>query len=193
MITLPGAVLTAIDSGRFAVRLAARFDLGSGPAGLWNDTWAMTYGGCTFQPLAGNMKFDGITGTSSLSVDTVGITVSNLDPAVQGVIDGQVWHQRPVTIYLVWLDDSGQVLHILPRFSGFLDSIKYADRADGPATLAMSIESNNRELSRSGSRTRSDADQRQVGGATDSFFAHVAAVAVNTNIYWGRSGPHSPD
>ena len=193
MIVLPPAALAAIEDGRITVRLALRADLDDGPHGIWNDVWDMVFGGCTFAAAGGNLTFDGISGSSTMSADKVTVSVSGLNQTINDIVSNRVWHQRPATIFIVWLDDSGQIMHVLPRFSGFLDAVAIADKAGGLATMALSIESNNRELSRQGTRTRSNADQRQVGGASDGFYAHVAAVAVNQNIYWGRAGPHSPN
>lgn len=191
MITLPSGVLTALDAGRFAIRLLVRFELDSGAHGVWNDTYSLSYGGITYDPLAGNILIDGIPGTSELSAENVKVTVTNLLSAVTTVIAGVDWHQRPCSLFVAFINDDGSVLHVEPVFSGFLDDASLSDAAGDLNTLGLLIESNNRELNRATGRTRSDADQRRVS-ATDGFFKHAANANADTDIYWGRKGPQSP-
>lgn len=191
MLTLPTDVLTLLDEGRFSVRYLVRFDLDGGAAGVWNDTYSLSYSGVTYAPLAGNLIFDGVPGSAELSSENVRITVTHLLSAVTTVIAGEDWHQRACTLYVAFMNDDGSVLHVEPFFSGFLDDASISDAANDLNTLGLFIESNNRELNRATGRTRSDADQRRVA-ATDGFFKHAANANADTDIFWGRKGPQSP-
>lgn len=192
MLSLPSEVTTLIDSGRFSIRYAVRFDLDGGAQGVWNDAYAITDDGVTYAPLAGNMSVDVVPGSGTLNSDKVIVTVSGLDPTVAGYVAGTDWHQRPCVLFLCFLDTDGTVLHMMPRFSGFLDAAELSDRSGQAATLRLTLESNNRGLNRRQGRTRSDADQRQIGGSDDGFFKNTAtAVTTSETIYWGRKGPQS--
>ena len=191
MLSIPLGIQNLIDSGRFSIRYLIQFDLDTGSVGVWNDTFSLTHGGVTFAPLAGNLTFDAIPGSSELDSDRVKVAVSNLASAVTTVIAGEVWHQRPCTISLAVMDDAGNAQHVMTRFAGFLDDIEIVDSDENLATLTMTIESNNRELNRVSGRMRSDSDQRLVL-STDGFFKHAANAAVDSQIFWGRKGPQYP-
>lgn len=191
MLSIPPSVQAMIDEGRFSIRVMIRFDLDSGATGIWNDTYPVTFEGVTYAPLGGNVDFDGIPGATTLSSESVRVVVSNLQSAVSAVIAGETWHQRPCVLFIAFMSESGQVAHVMPWFSGFLDDASLSDAAGDLAALSIFIESNNRELNRSNGRTRSDADQRRVS-AGDGFFKHAANANADTDIYWGRKGPQSP-
>jgi hypothetical protein len=189
MITLPSNVIALLETGRLSVRTLIRFDLAGGSQGIWNDSYALTSGGVTYNPAS--FQIGEIGSRSGLSSEQVEVLLSYLTPNIGSIMDGIGWHQRPVVISRAYLDDAGAVLHILPRFAGFLDAAPVSDEANGTASMTLSAESNNRELQRATERVRSDADQRLVS-ATDGFFKHTTASAVDSNIYWGRKGPQSP-
>lgn len=191
MLTLPSDVVTLINAGRFSLRWLLRIDLDGGPEGLWNDAYSLTVDEVDYAPTAGNMQIEPVEMSSDLDADQIKVTLSGLQSAVTSVLDGIDWHQRPATLYLAFLKDDGSVLHTLPRFSGFLDAITIQDSANGLATIEAMIESNNRELSRSAGRTRSDADQRMIDGE-DGFFKYATAANTDVEISWGRGGPQYP-
>lgn len=188
MLSLPSGVISALESGRFAVRIMARFDLTTGAVGIWNDTYDVSLGGVTYTALGPNLQLAPISSRSQLGSEQVELTASHVSPDVGSIIDGIDWAQQPATIFRAFLDDAGAVLHAQTFFSGFLDHVTIADAADDTATVRMLIESNNRELSRANGRLRSDNDQRLIG-ANDGFFKHAVASAVDSEIYWGRKGP----
>lgn len=187
MIVLPSNVLDALDSGRIAVRKMLWVDLVSGPAGVWNDAYDLTYSGVVYKGLGGNLQIDAIPGSTDLNADQVRVLMTGLDPDALALVADDEWHQRPCVVYDAYLDDAGAVMHVEPAFSGFLDAAQIMDQAGDPATIDLSAESNNRELDRASGRTYSDSDQRTVGGATDGFLKHLAISNADTNIYWGRA------
>lgn len=191
MITLPTIVTDMLEAGRLSLRTLIRFELDSGPTGLWNDTFPVTTGGCNYTGIGGNIEVGQIGGQEGLSSEGVEITISGLAPAARTVLDGIAWHQRPVVVYDGYLDDAGNVLHVEAAFSGFMDALVEQDAAGETFSLRLTVEGNNRELSRSNGRTRSDSDQRQIN-ATDGFFKHAANATVDVEITWGRKGPQYP-
>ncbi len=191
MLALPSGIEDLLEEGRYAIRYMILAELDSGDAGLWNDSYSLSYEGVTYTPLAGNMVVSEIPASSNLDSDRVQIQVTNLLPAVAGFLDNDDWHQRPATLFLAFLDEAQAVQHVMARFSGFLDTAETEDAADGLCVLTFSIESNARELDRESGDTRSDASQRQ-RSATDGFFKHAANAASDASIYWGRKGPQYP-
>lgn len=186
MIVLPSNVLAMLDSGRIVVRKMLWVDLASGPAGVWNDTYDVTYSGVVYKGLAGNLDIDPIPGSTELNTDQVRITMTGLDPDALALVAPDEWYQRACVVYDAYLDDTGQIMHVEPAFAGFLDTVQIMDQAGEPATIELSAESTNRELDRAGGRKYSDNDQRLVGGATDGFLKHLTVSNADTDIYWGR-------
>lgn len=191
MRVIPAPIIALLESGRFSIRYMVLFDLASGLAGVWNDTYTLSYGGNTYDPLAGNMQVSTIRASSDLDTDRVTINFTNLQNAVSTIIANEVWHQRPCTVFVAFLNDAGEVQHVEARFSGFLDHVEISDAADDLSTVTISVESNSRELGRSNGDTRNDASQRR-RSATDGFFKHTANVAADASINWGRKGPQYP-
>lgn len=192
MLSIPSNIQTLVESGRFAVRLMIRVDLDDGAQGLWNDNYNVTVGDCTYNGIGGNLQTDAFSGSAALDVDNLDFQITGLATEARTIIEDTDWHQRPASVLLAFLDDSGAVQHTMVRYSGFLDSCQFVDQSDGTSTLHVIIENNNRALDLSSGRMRSDADQRSVGGSTDGFAKYVAQANTDTDIYWGRKGPQSP-
>lgn len=188
MLTRPSDVENALNAGRAKVRTLIRFDLDGGAQGLWNETYDLVYEGVTYNGIGPNMTIGQINSRSGLTAERVEVTATGLSSDVQAVLAGVSWHQRPALVMIAFMDDADDVLHIEPRFSGFMDHMTFADAAGAVCSVQLSIESNNRELQRSNGRMRSDSDQRQVD-EEDEFFKHTATSSVDDNIYWGRKGP----
>lgn len=191
MLSLPTGISDLLDEGRYAIRYMILVEKDGGDAGIWNGAYSLSSSGVTYAPLAGNMIVSEVPASSNLDSDRVQVQVTHLLPAVAGLLDDDDWHQRPCTLFLAFLDDAGEVQHVMARFAGFLDTAEITDAADDLCALSISIESNARELNRANGRTRNDADQRRVS-ATDGFFKHAANAAADTDIYWGRKGPQYP-
>lgn len=191
MLTLPSEIATLLNAGRYSMRSMLRVDLDAGAEGLWTGTYAVTLDEVVYAPTAGNMVIEPVEVSSGLDADQLKITISGLQTAVTSVLDGVAWHQRPATVYLAFLNDAETVVHAMPSFSGFLDVLTVQDAADANATIEAILESNNRELSRSYGRVRSDADQRSVSTG-DGFFKYVTAANTDVEINWGRSGAQYP-
>lgn len=192
MLSLPSEVIDRLNSGRFSIRRMIRFDLDAGSEGIWNDTYTvLDEDEVNYAPLAGNMEFDPVPASSALAADFLRVRVSGLSPAVHDFIDGTAWHQRPATYFVAFLDEAGEIIHMIPRFSGFVDTAPVQDQADGTCVLTINIESNNRQLSRSSDCVRSDSDQRK-RSATDGFYKYTGTANTDVQINWGRKGPQYP-
>lgn len=191
MLTIPSEILTLLDEGRYSLRWLLRVDLDDAPTGIWNGSYPLPYEDITYAGIGGNMVFDAIPGSTNLATDRVQVTITHLLPDVTQLIEDEDWHQKPATLLLAILDESGRPQFITPRFSGFLDHVEITDAADDLINVIVTIESNNRELSRINGDTRSDASQRR-RSATDRFFDQTASSNADANIYWGRGGVQQP-
>lgn len=182
----------ALDTGRFAVRCLCKImPIGSAPLCFWDDVGTITLDGDDYVGAPGRFTIDASVSSSDLSSHSLQLTFSGLDAAAVAIVEGYQWHQCPVLVQRVIIaTDAPQVLHVVPEFSGFLDVMTWTERAGGTSTLVLSCESAAREMSRSGARTSSDADQRE-RDPTDGFFS-FAASAVNETINWGQAPEQAP-
>jgi hypothetical protein len=177
---------TALESGRYGVRVLLRVDMPDGVVGFCDDVQAIISGSVTHHAKPGmfTVRLPGtvVDGT----VQGLEVIVSGLDAEVAADVESEPWHQRPAEIDLViFAADDPTSHYVVPWFSGFLDQIRKQERADGEARLVCRLEDYNRDLDRSAPGVRGDADQR-LRNADDTFFGFVAK-AKNTQMIWGAS------
>lgn len=183
----------ALDTGRFAVRALVKMVPGApdSPLCLWDDLGSIVVGGDTYLGAPGRFTIEPSASTKDLSARNLNVVFSALDPLVVPMVEGSNWHQRPILVQRVIIAiDTPQILNVFPEFAGFMDQIFWSEAVDGQATLKVQCESASREYSRTGSRTSSDADQRE-RDANDGFFRYSVS-AVSQSIDWGRSPDAAP-
>lgn len=188
MRTYSAAAVAALDSGRFGRRvLFSVAGLPGGEAGFWDDAYTATIDGVVYYGITNNIRVGALGSGGDNAARAATVEISGLSSEVAALVENESWHQKPVTIREAILDAAGTIVHVETVFSGFLDQMPRRERAGGTSSLQAICESIQRELSRSGARTRSDSDQRQMD-ASDGFMRHVAA-SVATDVYWGRLPP----
>lgn len=186
MRILSPSALAALDAGRFAVRSLIVVDMPTELVGFWDDCYDATIEGQLYLATNGGFSVSGISSGADLAARNVDITISGLDSNAATRIEAAGWHQRPITLSLALMAiDTPQTLYVNQWFAGFLDQLIRRERAGDKSTLVFRCESLSRELGRKGTRRRSDADQRQLGGADDGFFKHTVAAST-LPVEWGR-------
>ncbi len=187
MRTIHSDALAALDSGRFAVRALVKVTIpDEDPFCIWDDVGSLEVDGDIYVGKAGRFTLQPSVSGQDLSIRNLDITLSGLDDEAIAVIDGLQWHQQPIQIQrAIIATESPTLLHLVPEFSGFLDQMFWRESAKGQSTLTFRCESASRELSRSGARTRSDADQRS-RDSNDGFY-RWATSAITQTVDWGRS------
>ena len=166
--------------------------LGVAPVCVWDDVGPIIYGPDTYLGAAGRFVVELPESTADLSPRGGKITFSALDPAIVGIVESTNWSQRPARVMRLLADPSNpQTLYVDTQFAGFMDVMEWTEAADqSPSKLVLKIESTLREMSRDGSRTASDADQRD-RDSVDAFFS-FAASAVTKPANWGRQPEQVP-
>lgn len=193
MRTISASAITALTSGRFGVRALLKLEpYDDDPLCFWDDVGSIVYSGDTYVGSAGRFTLEPATSSADLSIRGLNVVFSGLDSAIVNIIEGAVWHQRPITVYrAIFAIDTPQTLLVSPEFVGAMDRIEWVEAANGQASqLTLMCESSSRELSLGGARTASDADQRERDSA-DGFFS-FAASAVTQTIDWGQSPQAQP-
>jgi hypothetical protein len=126
---------------------------------------------------------------SSLTVQNITITLSQVADRVNNLVRGYDCKQGKVEIYRGLFDPVNRVMvaPAEPRFIGTIDEAPITtpkEGEDGDVTLTCT--SNTSELTRANPDTRSDASQR-LRAASDDFFIDSAVVG-GWQQFWGQEG-----
>ena len=133
------------------------------------------------------IQISAIAAVSNITVQTVTITMSQLDPAVKTAAMVYDLKQARVEIYRgLYNPDTGQLVDAaVCRFYGFVDGApieRGPENEDGK--IELTCVSHTQELTRSNPATRSDEDQK-TRSASDNFYADAATVG-ERRIFWGK-------
>lgn len=125
---------------------------------------------------------------AGLSVQTIQIKLASTLDHAEVLVRQYDARLAPVSLYRGFLDPDTMRL-VAPaqaRFLGFVDSADIQTGAEGgESQIVLSCASHVQELTRKGTATRSDADQRR-RDASDRFFEHAADVGT-WQIKWNAS------
>lgn len=191
MRTFSGTTLALLESGSYARRDLILFDMPTGRYGFWSNDYDLSYGGDIYKGVPGVFSVSDIQSTMDLVVDRLDVVFSALDPEVNLHVENEAYHRRPVYVHVAIINPHTRVVvEVLPWFIGVIDQASTSEKLKGPTTLTVRLESGNWELNRIGTRTRSDADQKQIDSA-DGSMRYVETVS-STPIWWGRAGPKYP-
>lgn len=194
---LQARALVARDFIRFVVR--SRVDGSPVTDAYWSDVGAITCdvidpetGGTEEQEFfgaGGLIAISDIALVSTLTVQTVQVTLSQVSERINQLVRGYDCKQGQVQIFRGLFDPATRVMvaPAFPRFVGFIDEAPITtpkEGANGDVTLTCT--SHTQELTRANMETRSDVSQR-LRSATDNFFADAAVVG-DWQQFWGRDG-----
>lgn len=187
MRSLSSQGLAALDSGRLRVRCLLKITLPSvDPFCIWDDIGTISAGGDSYIGKAGRFKIEAATSSYDAGARAARLVLSGLDPQAFALIEAAAWHQAPVLAQRAIIAvDAPAVLHLMPEFSGYLDQMIPVEASGTISSIECLLETASREASRSGARTRSDADQRE-RDPDDGFFS-FAVSSISTTINVGRS------
>lgn len=132
------------------------------------------------------IEIDAIPMVSGVTVQTVGVRMSQISPAVENIIRAYDLRQARVEIFTGMLDPATRlpVAPADPIFVGFVDQaeiITPSENEDGGVTLTCV--SHTQELTRANSDTRSHESQL-LRNPTDDFFKDAAVVG-EWELNWG--------
>lgn len=120
------------------------------------------------------------------AADGLVITLSKLEPAAAAAVEGENYHQKPITIRrLIFAPNRKTLLGSAVFMRGRIDTISQRHKVGEYAAIDVSVEGPRRDMGRSGGRLASNADQRVLGGAGDASLKHVSSVARKT-LNWGN-------
>lgn len=179
------AAVAALEAGTFARRQLIWVEMPDEPVGFWGDAYDAVIEGRTYLATYGAIRMTPFSSGSDFGVRNLTITLPGLDVRVQQRVLDQPYHQRPIYATEALISpETQQILDLTQWFGGIIDRIPRRERLGGTSVLDVQCEGYGRDLSRSGARTRSDADQRQLD-SSDRFFDQVVP-ANNVPLIWGR-------
>ena len=188
MKVLPQAALDALASGDVVVSASAAFHFGTVHR-VWSGIGALAIEGDAYTGIGARGLLIPIAEDIGGAASGLRLRLSGLETAVAMTIEAEDYHQRPVVLRrLIFGPDRRTLLAWPAFFRGRVDLVRIEEEVGGEAVLEIAVESGARDLDRFGSRVRSDADQRVLGGPTDGGMKHVAAAGERT-LYWGALPP----
>lgn len=118
------------------------------------------------------------------AAQNVTVTLSGIDPDIIAALNPTPARGKPVVIWELTFDGSGQTMldaHIFSR--GTADRLPRSEQPGGEASIKLLVETAANGLGRRGSRMATDADQRMIN-PDDGGCKHVS-YAGEIVLYWG--------
>ncbi len=124
---------------------------------------------------------------SNLTVQTITVTLSQLQEGVANVVRGYDLKQAGVEIYRGLFDPVTRQMvdAALNRFIGFVDTLEITTPKEGEeGSIVLTCASHTQEMTRKNPDTRSQ-DSQALRSPTDDFFRDVTSVQ-DWEFFWGR-------
>lgn len=191
MKTLNAGALAAIQSTTPVIAGAAKFEFATSYR-LWSGYGDLTIASETYTGVGATALIVPIRSTMGSGVEAVDLTLSGLDPNIAATIEAEDYAQKPCTIWrAVFAGDGVTLLDAAVFYRGRVDVVQIREQPGGTSTIVVTVEGAGRDLERRGVRTKSDTDQRILGGATDGSMKWKATAPERT-LYWGQKPSTAP-
>ena len=161
----------------------AEFDTADVRLHTWKDE--LTVNSEVYEGAGTLLSIGDITDSSELKSDGVTVAISGMDTTVLGYALTENYQNRPITIYMGYLDGGGEkVSGVMTAFKGRMQAITITDDPQGASTVV--VESENRLVDlRRPSNLRYTKESQKFIDSTDTAFNRVQQVQ-KQEIYWGR-------
>jgi len=193
MRSIDDTELARINAGEYAHAELLLLDLVEGQFGFWGGNVPIEVNGINYVGCGSLLDIEGIAAGTDLSAAPLTVRLRavpehGLTPDVLATIEQYGYKGRPATLYYAWINKAtGTIALVQPIWRGYIDKVEHDETVGGAYVLVGALEPRSLDHSRTGHRTRSDADQRAMD-PDDLFFEHAATV--NTEqIYYGRAAP----
>ncbi len=184
MKTLPEEAVEALAGRAPIVAGAARFAFGE-TFRVWSGFGDLEIDEEVYKGIGANALIVPTGSQTGGSAEGVRLTLSGLDPDVAQTIEDEGYHQKPVTIWRLIFSPEHVLLGAAVYLRGRVDTVTITEQVGGDSSIEFDIEGPRRDMSRRGSRIRSNTDQRVLGGSGDAAFKHVTYAGRKT-LVWGQ-------
>lgn len=142
----------------------------------------------TFEGAGALVEVGAVTQTAGLEVQVVTLTLNDLADGAERLVREYDARRARLELFRGFLDPVSLLLPApaVPRFVGFVDEAPIVTpESGGTGSITLTCAGHPQELTRKGTATRSDADQRRRAPG-DAFYQHAASVGT-WDIKWGGS------
>lgn len=187
MLPLSEEAIDALERGEFMIAAALQLVWGPGYR-FWTGDGPRTF---EFDPEpflgVGDRAFiKDVSAQLGSGADWLELGVSGIDPDIAPAMHAEPYRGKPAILHWLIFDASGiNYLGVLDMFRGKVDQAPITETVGGQSIITLKLEGPLLDLGRSNGRTRSDQDQRQIGGPDDGGMKHVAVAGVTT-LTWGQ-------
>lgn|GEM_PF-1800564 len=184
------STLAAIQSGRLIARKFVYAEFQEGTLGWWNDAGDITVNGIDYAGDCAIGPISGLAGLSDLSMASVSVSLSMVDPQLRDAFAIRTWHLRPMTIQILLFDPTMRTAYATPlqRYRAMMDKVSYPQSTSDKAEITVKLADFLSRGLRSPAAFRTDGDQR-MRLATDSSFRYVSTVDRPVDVVWGTRQP----
>ena len=161
----------------------AEFDTADVRLHTWKDE--LTVNSEVYEGAGTLLSIGDISDSAELKSDGVTVAISGMDTTVLGYALTENYQNRPITIYMGYLDGGGEkVSGVMTAFKGRMQAITITDDPQGASTVV--VESENRLVDlRRPSNLRYTKESQKFIDSTDTAYNRVQQVQ-KQEIYWGR-------
>jgi hypothetical protein len=200
MRTVSSTLKTILAGHNIPARLIVRINLASGIYYGCDGEQDISWGGFTYTAFGDALQIDPQPVKADGKGASAVVKLSGTDSTVLSTFFQQVYKGRNCTAALLVGDPAtGLPFEEVPIISGPMDTValEHQPQSIGEpgkkqiATLTLTVSAATSEMTRPGTRVRSDADQRYHRDSVDGFFKDVAQVG-KIQIFWGRDGATAP-
>lgn len=124
---------------------------------------------------------------ANLTVQTITVTMNQIDDAVQNIVRGYDLKQAPVEVYRGLFSPASRqiVAPAVNRFIGYVDQVEISTPKEGDeGAITLTCASHSHEFTRYNPATRSHEDQK-LRDPNDDFFIDASTVG-DWEHFWGR-------
>lgn len=182
----PSNVLTALSAQHVVLVTFAKIEFPSGTVYLHNSIGTFTFGGNSYQGVGDLGEISQIEEGNDVSPYAITLSLSGLDTTIVGAALNEDYYQRPVTVYLGVLNDTGALIaDPTVVWEGFIDQMNVSLGADGGDVIALVAESELTIFDKSSNLKYTHA-QQQKEHSGDLFFEFMTGID-GAKIRWGSA------
>lgn len=179
--------MAAIEAGTAIVTGAVKI-VSDPPILVWGGQWPIALDGETYQPLGDRGTAQQTAGALGGVAQGLTLTLSGVEAAALALLEADEIKRAPVVVRrLIFAGDGKTLLDFSVWDRGKVDGVESDEVIGAGAAIKVAVESAARGLGRSGSRMRSDSDQRLINPG-DGYFRNTS-YAGEKMLYWGGKKP----
>lgn len=182
----PSTVLTALSAQHVVLVTFVKIEFASGTIYLNNSIGTFTFNGNSYQGVGDLGQISQIEEGAVVSPYAITLSLSGLDTTIAGAALNEDYYQRPVTVFLGVLNDTGALIaDPTVVWEGFIDQMNVSLGADDGDVISLVAESELTIFDKSSNLKYTHA-QQQKEHSGDLFFEFMTGID-GAKIRWGSA------